>query len=59
MKKTWIYGGIVGVLAAAVLSGCGDGTEGDALTKLSDVVEPVTLSAEVQGETSEIGRAHV
>jgi len=43
MKKTWIYGGIVGVLAAAVLSGCGDGTEGDALTKLSDVVEPDTL----------------
>lgn len=57
MKKRWIYSGVIGILAAAALTGCGDGTEGASSTSLIDVVEPVTLLTEAEGETPEGGEA--
>ncbi len=58
MIKRWKYSVSACLLAAAILTGCGDGTEGSGTDMSMDVLEPVALQTESEpedgGETGEV-----
>ena len=51
MKKRWIYNTAAGVLLAVMLTGCGDGTDMEALSNSADNLD--TMAVSVQSEAPE------